>query len=134
MQKILAKTKESLLDSLLQKATGDTDILAVFLFGSLVKGEACSSSDIDICMVLTEADDKLYMSRKKLEYTGICDIDISIFQQLPLYIKQRVLKEGQLLFCRDEDRLYRLAIETVKEYEDFKHIYHEYLGNILYAR
>jgi hypothetical protein len=43
----------------------------------------------------------------------------------------RVLKEGKVVFCRDEDMLYDLAIKTMKEFEDFKPIYYEYLKGVL---
>lgn len=69
-----------------------------------------------------------------MEYLGIADFDISIFQQLPLYIRHRVIKEGKVLFCRNEDRLYDLAVKTVKEFEDYKHHYIEYLESVAHAR
>jgi len=56
--------------------------------------------------------------------------DIQIFQQLPLYIQVRILKEGKILFCKDEDELYELALQTVKSFESYKKIYYAYLDSI----
>jgi hypothetical protein len=74
------------------------------------------------------------MSHKKLEYLGLADYDVTLFQQLPLYIRHRVIKEGKVLFCRDEGKLYELVIETIKQFEDFKPIYYEYLEGVIHAR
>jgi hypothetical protein len=55
------------------------------------------------------------------------------FQQLPLYVRRRVLKEGIVLLVKDEDELYELAFRTAKEFEDFKHIYRNYLEAIAHG-
>jgi predicted nucleotidyltransferase len=97
---------EPYLERLLSSASADPEILAVILFGSSARDEMTASSDIDICLVfrLGKAD-RLALSRKRLEYAE-SDIDVQIFQFLPIYIRRRVLKEGKVLFCRDEEELY----------------------------
>ncbi len=122
--------KKSGLDRLLQKASGDPDTLAVILFGSVARDESSSLSDMDICIILNKKYDPAALSQKKLEYLSVADSDISIYQQLPLYIRHRVLKEGRVLFCRNDDMLYELAFKTVKEFEDFKPLYYEYLEEV----
>jgi hypothetical protein len=57
----------------------------------------------------------------------------SFFQALPLYIRHRVLKEGQVLFVRDEDLLYEVAFRMVQAFEDFKPIYYRYLEQIAHV-
>ena len=54
---------------------------------------------------------------------------LQIFQQLPMYIRTRVLK-GKVIFCRDEKVLYEVAIQTIKEFEDYEKIYDEYLQDV----
>lgn len=119
---------------LLSKAREDGDILAVFVFGSTARGEQTAASDVDVCLVLQpQKYDPLTLSRKKLAYLQQLDLDIQIFQQLPLYIRRRVLKEGKVLFERDTDALYALAFRTAQEFEDFKPIYHAYLAEVARA-
>ncbi|MCD6540704.1 nucleotidyltransferase domain-containing protein [Candidatus Bipolaricaulota bacterium] len=119
------------LTALLARAEQDPEVLAVIRFGSRARGEDIPDSDIDICLVLEPRSySDLELSKKKLDYLAEFDLDIHIYQQLPLYIRHRVLKEGKVLFCRDEDVLYDLAFRTIREYEDFKHIYREYLEEI----
>jgi hypothetical protein len=38
-----------------------------------------------------------------------------------------VLREGKVLFCRDEDKLYAVAFQTARHFEDFRHIHEGYL-------
>jgi len=116
---------------LIDKARTDQDVLAVILFGSQARGEKTTSSDLDICLVLQPGYySDLELSQKRLEHLKSFDLDVQVYQQLPLYIKSRVLKEGEILFCRDEDKLYAVAFRTAQEFEDFKHIYHSYLEEV----
>jgi len=121
-------------DGLIGRAQQDQDVLAIIVFGSQGRGDAGPSSDLDICLVLRPKEySDLELSRKKLEYikhASIPGLDIHVYQQLPLYIRKRILKEGEILFCRDEDVLYELAFRTVQEFEDFKRIYYGYLEEV----
>ena len=56
--------------------------------------------------------------------------DIQIFQQLPIYLRQRVLKEGKVLCCKDQDALYNIALRTVQAFADFKPLYDRYLDEV----
>jgi len=122
------------LEGLLAKAREDPDVLAVFLFGSAARGEEGPRSDVDVCLVLTDAAaDNLAASRKRLDYMAASDLDVRVFQRVPLYIRHRILKEGRLLFSRDEDLVYELAVRTAREFERFKPIYREYLEQVARA-
>jgi uncharacterized protein len=79
--------------------------LAVFLFGSFVHGKEYPGSDIDICLVMnpetqSQKRTKLFNSQKRLEYLKDFSFDIQVFQQLPIYIRKRILKEGKILFVQ----------------------------------
>ena len=119
---------------LIKKAQQDKDVLAIIIFGSRARDDAGPTSDLDVCIVLQPKDyDDLKLSRKRLEYlkgVSIPDLDMQIYQQLPLYIRKRILKEGKTLFCRDEDVLYKVAFRTIQEFEDFRRIYCGYLEEV----
>jgi len=106
----------------------DKEVLAAILFGSFPQE---GFSDIDVCIVLYPGKyENLYISEKKLELmVALPDFDVQIFQQLPMYIRVRVLK-GKVIFCRDEKMLYEVAIQTIKEFEDYKKTYDEYLQGV----
>ena len=110
----------------------DDDILCVFIFGSHAKGRPTQFSDVDVCFVLNINNySPLILSQKKLAYMKIFPhADIQIFQQMPLYIKVRILKYGKIILCKDEDKIYDLAFSVITEYSDYEHIYREYLKEI----
>jgi len=136
MRNTASKTKAVGIDKLLAKASQDIEVLAVIIFGSAARDEQASFSDLDICVVMTSHLKPLELtslSHKRLEYMKDNSLDVRIFQQLPLYIRVRVLKEGRILFVRDENQLYELAFRTAQAFEDFKHIYYGYLKEVALA-
>ena len=110
------------------------DILAVILFGSSARGENSSTSDLDLCLVLMpNSYSGLELSKMKLGYASQFAVHMSIFQQLPLYIKKRVLQEGKILLCQNDDALYEVAFKTIREYSHFEPTYREYLKEVAHA-
>ena len=128
MLKLRGLNIKKVLEDIVKKAEVDEDVLAVMLFGSYAKGEP--ARDVDVCLVLfpTKASKGF---NKRIEYSGVENLDISIFQDLPLYVRPRVIKEGVVLHCKDEDRLYDIAIRTAKEFELFRTKYELYLEGII---
>jgi hypothetical protein len=124
--------KVKLLEEIKRNVREDKDVFCIFLFGSYVRNESHYLSDIDVCLVLSSNNySSLQMSQKKLEYLKTFpQIDIQIFQQLPLYIKIRILKEGKILLCKDEDKIYDLAFSVITEYSDYEHILRDYLTEV----
>ena len=117
---------------LIARAKNDPDVLAVLLFGSRARGDASPRSDLDVCLVLAEGPrSDLGRAEKRLEYLAEADLDVAVFQSLPLHIRSRVLKEGAVLHVRDEDALYTLAIRTARAWEGFRHIHRLYLDEVL---
>lgn len=129
------KTIKKRLDKLIKMAKQDTAVLAVFLFGSVARENNHRKSDLDISLILKQGSySPTELSQKKLEYLMFTDSDIHIFQQLPLYIRIRVIKEGKVLFCKDVDALYQIVFNAISEFEDFKHIYQDYLKEVSSVR
>ena len=122
------------LDSLLERIQRDDDVLAAVLFCSSARKEDSFSSDIDICLLLKHKKyTPLFLSQEKIEYLKQCSFDIHIFQQLPIYIRVRVLREGKILYCRDEDELYATAFRTIEEFDHFRPFYDEYVRQVAHA-
>lgn len=116
---------------LVARAARDSDVLAVILFGSHARGDVGPRSDIDVCLALAPGAAAAEAAvRKRLEYLSEPEVDLSIFQQLPLHIRSRVLKEGVVLFVRDEDALYALAARTARAFEYFRPIQRRYLDAV----
>jgi uncharacterized protein len=118
----------SSLDVLLKAVERDARVLAVLLYGSEARNEARSDSDTDVCLVLgLEVDSGRTGSQVQLDHIGYPGLDVRVFQRLPLYVRQRVLKDGKVLFVRNEDELYELAFRTIRSYEEFRPFYLDYL-------
>jgi len=116
---------------LIARAREDPDVLAVLLFGSRARGGATPASDHDVCLVLAAPPrSDLDAGEKRLQYLALGDLDVVVFQQLPLHIQSRVLREGRVLFTRDEDALYAVAVRTAKAFEGFRHIHRAYLDAV----
>jgi predicted nucleotidyltransferase len=128
---VMSEDVEVLLRRLIAGAERDPDVLAIILFGSRARADAGPRSDVDVCLVLDlGVPSGLPASRKRLGYLTSGDVDLTIFQQLPLYIRSRILKEGRVVFVRDEDRLYDLAVRTARSFEGFRHRYRRYLDAV----
>ena len=129
----MADIRSRQLERLVERAPKDPEVLAVLLFGSTAGHRRGARSDIDVCLVLgagSARGDRMQLSRKRLEYLKDFDLDVQIFQDLPIFIRHRVLKEGKVLFVRNEDLLYEIAYRTAQAFEDFRHTYHRYLEQV----
>ncbi len=121
---------------LIDKVKEDEAVLSVLLYGSHARGAGTPKSDIDLCLVLplskeTRTDQTAVRMAYLEDSSG--RLRIHVFQQLPLYIRRRVLKEGVVLFCKDWDALYRIAYRSAQALEDFKPIYRSYLEQVAHA-
>ena len=124
------------LEQLVQSAEKDNRLLAVVLFGSHARGQQASGSDVDVCLVLDPQRAREDTSGEvRLEYLEATpsSFDVQVYQRLPLYVRRRVLAEGKVLYCRDEDALYDLAYQTIREFEDFRPRYQCYLDEVARA-
>ena len=118
---------------LLDKAKADEAVLSVLLFGSRARAEEHPRSDIDLCLVQAPGGEpKSGRTLLRMAYleenSGPCRVHV--FQELPLYVRRRVLKEGVVLLCKDWDALYAIAYRTAQAFEDFKPAYRAYLDQV----
>ena len=114
---------------IIEKLKRKKEIIGIILFGSYLKNKKYAR-DIDICILLNKKYNTSYLAKKKLEYLkGLPDkYDVQIYQLLPLYIRTRILKEGKILYTKDIKKIYNIAYETIKDFEDFKRYYYDYIN------
>jgi uncharacterized protein len=123
---------ELMLESLIQAARDDPRVLAVILYGSAARGEMRPTSDQDVCVVLQPGlDPATEGMQTQLDYLRFHELDVRIYQRLPIYVRQRVLKEGNVLHVKDEDQLYEIAFRTIRAFEDFRPFYLAYLEEVV---
>lgn len=104
------------LSFLVKKLRSVPAIKIAVLFGSHATGRTRPYSDIDICVMGSDAS-----SETKALELGSEQIDISLFHRLPLYIQYRVFRDGKVLLNRDEKLFTKLKFWTITRYLDEKH-------------
>ena len=126
----MRNTEEDIRHALEQLGTlaGFEKVRFIILFGSVAEGRATETSDIDLCIWYAGTPEEGQEFRFAA-LSLLCDdrYDIQIFGNLPLYVRKEVLR-GRVLYCPDERFLYDIALETIREYDDFKHRLDDYLG------
>jgi len=98
----------------LEKTDG---VLAVYVFGSYVKNKMNDLSDVDIC-VIGNVSNKNRMDILLGKFSEL--FDISFFNDLPIWIRFKVFREGKCLVVRDNKKLNMIKIITLGEYLEFK--------------
>lgn len=103
------------------------DIIAVYLFGSMAKGQASPSSDIDIAVLVRTRDKydaaalrfRLYADlSRKLKRN---DIDIVLLNRSGnLILNDEIVRHGKLLYSTDDVAREEYELKTVHECADFK--------------
>jgi len=103
------------------------DVLLAYLFGSHARNKSTALSDIDIAILLREAlnEDQFFEARLRImddvaHRLHFNDVDVLILNHAPLALRYRALRDGKILFCRDEKARVHFATETTLAYLDFK--------------
>ncbi|NMC07353.1 MAG: nucleotidyltransferase domain-containing protein [Candidatus Lokiarchaeota archaeon] len=107
-------------------ARNDDDVLAILMFGSRARGEPFR--DTDICLVTRDGSG----GKKRLQYLAVfpSSFDIHVFDELPLYIKKRVMKEGKFLLNKDFSLVFQKYYATIKDLRLFEPHFDAYLGMV----
>ncbi len=103
------------------------DVVLAYLFGSHARQEANRLSDVDIAILLAgqPSDDACFAARMDImglvmRILRVNDVDVAILNQAPLALRYRVVRDGRILFCRDENARVEFTARTVMRYLDFK--------------
>lgn len=96
------------------------DILAILLFGSCVKRGGNERSDIDICIVAPFCKDRIGLLREVYRNLDVYGkkYDVRIFEDLPLYIKIRVMESNEVIYEKDPYELHEYFYFIQRLWED----------------
>jgi len=116
--------------------TMHSDIVLVFLFGSFVRGDITSFSDLDIAIYFTGTVDfyRINDLREDISEMFGIEVDIVVLNTASPVIKMQVLKKGTLLINKDQRAYNEFFVNTVKEYDDLKRTRKEIEEKILRGR
>lgn len=110
------------------------NIQLIVLFGSFVRDENKSQSDVDIAVMLDQS--VAINSNERLSmivdlhalFPSQSDIDVTILNTASSLLKYEVAMEGRLIYQRCEDVFDDFRIKSMKYYEDERKFDAEYEG------
>ncbi|HHY58779.1 MAG TPA: nucleotidyltransferase domain-containing protein [Chloroflexi bacterium] len=103
------------------------EVLVAYLFGSYARGSATPHSDLDIAVLAPQEISREQAFRLRLTWIDAVQgllhreaVDVVILNQAPLALRYRVLRDGRVLACQDEQLRILYQADTVSRYLDFK--------------
>jgi predicted nucleotidyltransferase len=113
------------------KKLGGGKVKFIILYGSFSEEKQTPLSDIDLAVYYNDSKEKRFRFRMKILGNVTEKFDIQIFQDLPLYVKNEVLK-GKVLYCSDHKLLYEIDRRTYQDFDQFKCRFYDYIkGGII---
>lgn len=103
-----------------------------WVFGSAARGEAGPLSDLDVALLLredldpdTRAGTRMFVAGQ-LQRIGGRLVDVTVLNDAPPALQHRVLRDGRLVYCRDEARRVRFEVRAIREFLDFQPVLERY--------
>ena len=96
-----------------------------YLYGSQVRGTAHALSDVDVGFLLEDMDRKAYQEMWIDLYDAVSrfcpdhEVDLVILNLVGPLLRNKVIREGQLVFKRDESIRLDFECRTLESYFDF---------------
>lgn len=108
------------------------DVQLAYVFGSLARGEARPSSDLDLGVVFrfVPAPRELDRLTTDLEVAAGRRVDLVVLNEAPPLLTHEAIRGGRLIVCRDEDERVRFQTRATTRYLDTRYlrqVQHRYL-------
>jgi len=106
------------------------EVIFAYIHGSFLKG---NFRDVDVAIYLTESRDVFYEIELEveLEETLKLPVDVRILNSAPLSFRFGVIKNGLILFSKDEQVRVEFETRTISEYHDFAYFRKRYRREVL---
>jgi predicted nucleotidyltransferase len=106
----------------------DTFIICIYVFGNLASGTLKPLSDLDFGVLLSYGLNREERFRKHLELIGILnrifktdEIDLVLMNDAPIRFSYNIIRNGRVLFCRDNLALINFRDKIIMQHLDFKY-------------
>ncbi len=115
---------ESLLEQIRTVLAAETDIAAIYLFGSQHTGRTHPESDVDIAIILTgrplSNPTRRLTLLQQLEETLHKPVDLVLMNFVDPILRHQIFSTGTLVELRNEADMQRCFVQTINEYDDVK--------------
>ena len=111
-------------------------ISLVFLFGSLVRDQMNSQSDVDVGILFDKVPDFYEINNIKGELSSLIkkEVDLAVLNEASPILRMQVLKNGVMILEKQKNAYSFFYSKTVQEYDDLKQIRKTCEDNILKGR
>jgi predicted nucleotidyltransferase len=113
------------------------DVIAAYLFGSVARHQASASSDVDIAILFTSGLVPLDMVERQLQLMVALDnyadreVQITVLNTAPPLLVYQVIREGILVYERDQLKRISFEVHGLKIYFDLKPMFELYTQALL---
>ena len=109
----------------------DGGVTAVYLFGSVARGEAGAASDVDVAVLLAtdpapQLDGLLLADEEELEKTLGAPVQLVVLNTAPCDLVHRVLRDGVLLVDRRPSARIMFEVRARNEFFDLQPVLDSY--------
>ena len=104
------------------------DIVFAYIYGSFARGEPMR--DLDVALYTTEEKDFLFaidIAALLRRDTGF-EVDVTVMNHAPVALQFAILRDGLLLFSKDEARRTALIEKVSRQYREYAHFRDLFLG------
>jgi predicted nucleotidyltransferase len=100
------------------------DVRLAYLFGSVGRGDARPSSDLDLGVVFSSVPAPRELDRlaSDLAAAAARRVDLVVLNQAPPLLTHEAIREGRLIVCRDEDERVRFQTRATARYLDTRYL------------
>ena len=108
-----------------------TGLVAVYLYGSIARGDADSDSDVDVGVLFATDPPATFAAQPydleaALEDRIRCPVQVVILNLAPVDLRARVLRDGEIVFEADRAGRIRFEVQTRNEAFDLEPILRRY--------
>lgn len=125
---------QQIISALSKVFKNDKKVIAVYLFGSIVKNEQNFQSDIDIAIYIDPSylnikdvsEIKIEYEIKIVETLHTDNFDLVLLNSAPIILSYKIIAEGIVIVSSKKDLLADIESLIIRKYLDFKYYSEEY--------
>ena len=111
----------------IERVAGDPGVTALYAMGAIAQGRLTPLSDLDFAVLLSKNLDLEALGRKHLDLIGefnslfhTDEIDLVLMNSAPFRHVDEIIRNGKLLYCRDQLELADFTERNLKLHLDFQ--------------